>query len=79
MTWVVVGVVSEGEAIDVDGLNPWNYEWDEMECEPIELPHPQYASQRHKMLIYEIGPAERRVRFAAGELSPNVWGFYLSS
>jgi len=27
--------------------------------------------------IYEVGPKGRPVRFAAGELSNLVWGFYI--
>ena len=75
--WGVVGVVVEGSPIDVGGLNPWEHRWHELDVEPIELPHPQYASQMHRMWLYEIEVNGKRVLFAAGELSANVWGFYL--
>jgi hypothetical protein len=45
--------------------------------EPVELPHPAYPNQRHRMSVYEIESGGRRIRFAAGELSANVWGFYV--
>jgi hypothetical protein len=41
------------------------------------LRHPTYPNQTHQYDIYEIGDAERPVRFAAGELSNGVWGFYV--
>lgn len=75
--WKPVGVVVEGEPILIDGLNPWQFAWREVQKEPVELPHPAYPGQRHKMWIYEIEAGGGRVRFAAGELSANVWGFYV--
>lgn len=74
--WVAVGVVSEGQAIRVEGVNPWSFEWQQLDETPIELPHPSYPNQRHSMWIYEIVAHGKLVRFAAGELSANVWGFY---
>lgn len=75
--WKQIGVVVEGEPIMVEGLNPWALEWRRVKEEPVQLPHPSYPNQRHDMTIYEISSGERRVRFAAGELSANVWGFYV--
>jgi hypothetical protein len=76
--WKTIGVVAEGDDIMVGGLNPWTLEWRSVEEEPLLLPHPSYPDQRHKMNIYEISSGGRRVRFAAGELSANVWGFYVA-
>ncbi len=75
--WRVVGIVFEGQPIDVGGLNPWNHKWQQVEADNIMLPHPQYPSQVHSMYIYEIDGDDNRVRFATGELSANVWGFYV--
>jgi len=74
--WGVIGVVGEGEPISVGGLNPWSYHWQQVEANPIELPHPHYGSQMHRFWIYEIEGSEILVRFAAGEVSANVWAFY---
>ena len=73
----VVGVVYEGDPIDVNGLNPWQFKWRDLRMKPVELPHPSYPSQRHRMWVYEIEDSGKKVTFAAGELSPNVWGFYV--
>jgi hypothetical protein len=75
--WNVVGAVFEGEPISIGGLNPWDFKWRQIEPSPVELPHPQYASELHRMWIYEVEGSVKTVRFAAGELSPNVWGFYI--
>jgi hypothetical protein len=75
--WAVIGVTLEGDPININGLNPWEFEWRSVDAAPVELPHPSYPSQLHRMWIYEINGKEKRVRFAAGELSANVWGFYV--
>ena len=77
--WKAVGVVIERQPINLHGLNPWDLKWHKAQENAIQLPHPSYPSQRHQMDVYEIESAGETVRFAAGELSPNVWGFYLPS
>lgn len=76
-TWRLVDVVTEGRPIDVEGIDPWRHEWKRTGRPPIEMPHPSHAHQRHRMDIYEVQHAGRNVTFAAGELSANVWAFYL--
>lgn len=75
--WSAVGVVIEGNPILVGSLNPWKYEWRQVQDETVELPHPTYPNQRHRMWVYEITDGRQIVRFATGELSANVWGFYV--
>ena len=75
-TWVVVGVVTEGEPIDVGGITPWDFDWTRTSDEAVMLPHPQHSAELHRLWIYRIAVGDRCVVFAAGELSANVWGFY---
>jgi hypothetical protein len=75
--WKAVGVVGEGDPIAVGGVNPWALAWHRVREEPVELPHPAYPNQRHRMWVYEVECDGKRVRFAAGELSASVWGFYV--
>ena len=75
--WTAVGIVSEGDPIAVGGVNPWEFKWIRAQDEPVELPHPAYPHERHRLWVYEIEKGGRQIRFAAGELSPNVWGFYV--
>ena len=72
--WRLVGhIVADGEAILLDGVNPWKHGWRRVNVPAIVVAHPQYPDQRHHMAVYEIGA----VRFAAGEFSSTAWGFYL--
>jgi hypothetical protein len=75
--WKSVGVVVEGQPIRIAGLNVWEHAWNRVEQPRLELPHRSYPSQRHAMTVYEIAAGGEPIRFAAGELSANVWGFYV--
>jgi hypothetical protein len=75
--WKAVGVVIEGERINISGVNPWNHKWKETAQESIQLPHPSYPNQMLTMHIYKIETAGRVILFAVAELSVNVWGFYV--
>ncbi|MBU7438834.1 hypothetical protein [Paraburkholderia fungorum] len=74
--WEAVGVVAEGQQISISGLNPWFFDWTRSSEPPVELPHPQYQTQRHLMRVFEIASEARTVRFAAAEVSAGVWAFY---
>jgi hypothetical protein len=76
--WKSVGVALEGQPIRIAGLNVWDHSWSRLERPRLQLPHPGYPSQLHEMDVYEIRTGGEPVRFAAGELSANVWGFYVS-
>jgi hypothetical protein len=77
--WKVVGVVGDGERINIGGVNPWNHKWNPTGQVPINLQHPSYSNQMHTMHIYEIETAGRVILFAAGELSACVWRFHVPS
>jgi hypothetical protein len=74
--WTYVRTVFEGQDIDLDGVNPWDHKWERLDGS-IEVPHPTYPHQRHRLDIWEVAGEDRAVRFAAGELSNGVWCFYL--
>ena len=74
--WNPLGVVFEGNPIDVGGLNPWQHDWHSIDAPTLVLPHPTNPSQRHSARVYELKTGDSIVRFAAAELSANVWGFY---
>lgn len=75
--WKAVGVVAEGQPVRILDVNLWDYLWIRLKEPSVELPHPSYPSQVHSMNVYEIEAGGARIRFAAGELSANVWGFYV--
>ena len=75
--WKSIGIVVEGQPMIISGLNVWDYKWTSLKEPAVKLPHPDYPAQLHSMNIYEIINGEQKVKFAAGELSANVYGFYV--
>jgi hypothetical protein len=72
-----VGVVMEGQSLQVGGLNIWDHRWVRKSDDPVDLPHPTYVHQRHRMFVYEVSADGKKVIFAAGELSAGLWGIYV--
>lgn len=75
--WKAVGVVAEGNPINIGGANPWKLSWRGAQDAAVDLPHPSHPSQSHKLRVYSTQVGERVVEFAAGEVSANVWAFYV--
>jgi hypothetical protein len=75
--WRYVGTVPDGAPISVGGLNPWPLEWHRLDETLITVQDPLYPAQRHKLLVYELRSPGNTVRFAAGEFSNCMWGFYV--
>ena len=77
MPWRDVHVGFANDGLRIGGLDVWEHKWRRAAADPLELPHPAYPNQRHFYDIYDIGDTHAPVRFAAGELSNGVWGFYV--
>jgi hypothetical protein len=75
--WRHVATVAEGGAVELDAVNPWQSQWHALAEPPIVVAHPSWPSQRHRLSVYELRTPEQTLRFAAGELSAGVWGFYV--
>jgi hypothetical protein len=77
--WRFVSIDVEGADVSLSGINPWQHEreWIRTGEHPITVAHPSYPAQRHPMHVYELVFSGRKVRFAAGEFSNGVWGFYV--
>ena len=75
--WKFVSIGFEGNKVSLGGLNPWKLEWHSLEAPKITVAHPSYPQQRHPMWQYELRTESRVVRFAAGEFSNGVWGFFI--
>jgi hypothetical protein len=74
--WKFVAIVVEGDPVSLQGQNPWPLKWSSTTEKPITVAHPSYPSQRHEMFVYDL-ESTRSIRFAAGEFSNGVWGFYV--
>ena len=75
--WKLLNIVPDGQEINIEGVNPWNHEWVSLGEESIDVHHPNYPNQVHKMRLYKIDTDEKKIIFAAGEFSNCVWGFYV--
>lgn len=75
--WQNVHIGFENAPVSIEGVNPWNHSWVSLRADPIVVAHPSYPNQRHSAMAYEITQSEKRVVFAAAELSNGVWGFYV--
>lgn len=74
--WTTTGTVSKGELFTVCGANVWSHKWVKTEDDAVQLPHPDYPTQTHRFSVYRIEKPAGEIRFAAAEVSPNVWAFY---
>ena len=75
--WTIAGTVAEGEPFAVDGGDVWLHKWLRTDDDSVQLPHPNYPAQLHRFSVYEIQRQTGVVRFAAAEVSANVWAFYV--
>ena len=75
--WRDVHVGFEGDGVRIGGLEVWTQAWRPVGSASLILWHPAYPQQRHTMQVYEIGDPAAPVRFATGELSNGVWGFFV--
>jgi len=73
-TWQHEVTGYEGNAI-LFGINIFEYEWNQTD-ESVLVKHPLY-DQYYKFPIYTVNIDGEPHRFAAGEFSNLVWGFYL--
>ena len=74
--WRAVHVGVEGDGVKIGGLEVWKQDW-RAAGSSVELPHPSYPTQVHRFDVYDIGESRHPVRFADGELSNGVYGFYV--
>lgn len=75
--WREAHIGFENDGFRLKGIDVWNASWREVKTEAVILPHPAHPQQRHSYWLYDIGDFESPVRFAVGELSNGVWGFYV--
>ena len=81
-SWTFSGVSYGENPFCIDGVDIWKHKWIDTR-ENVVVEDPQYH-QKHTFDIYEICFFTWRrgdviIRFAAGEFSNCVWGFYLQS
>lgn len=73
-SWKHKHTVPDGTKFKIKGINVWDYEWSPT-GERIIVTDPLY-NQEHTMVVYEVKTKKKTIKFAAGEFSNCVWGFY---
>jgi hypothetical protein len=81
--WELVKVITEGEILEIDGLNVWDHEWIKFEDCSFEVPNPVEPNHRPDVLkgkcqmnVYYMSQDNVYVYFATGETSNGIWAFY---
>ncbi len=72
--WTFVGAIPDGQSFKIDGIDVWKHEWTDTK-ERVSVEDPLYR-QKFTFHVYEIRSSDKVVRFAAGEFSNCMWGFY---
>ena len=75
--WRSAHVGFEDDGVVLRGIGVWRHEWQDEEERSITVAHPSYRQQRHSLSVYSISTETQYLKFAAGELSNGVWGFFL--
>jgi hypothetical protein len=75
--WQFIGIGTQGFGISLRGVDPWKHQWTRCGTEKIVVSHPSYPAERHTMFVFSLESEGRSLRFAAGEYSNGVYGFYL--
>ena len=61
----------------IEGVDVWSRQWVvEKDAPHAEVKDPRYG-QRFSFRVYHIESAGRKTRFAAGEFSNSIFGFYV--
>jgi len=74
--WRFVGSSVDGDAFSIDGVEVWKHRWVTAPVGRAEVVDPHYG-QTFRFEVYDIEWGASRVRFAAGEFSNGIWGFYV--
>jgi hypothetical protein len=75
--WKFVSIGFERAPVVIQGIDLWMHERQWVSShERIVVSHPCHPSERHTMFVHTLEVDGRAIKFAAGEYSNGVWGFY---
>ena len=72
--WKFAASSVDGQSLLIDGIDVWVHRWKDTN-EHVVVTDPKYH-QEFVFSVFEIRDGEHIVRFAAGEFSNCIWGFY---
>jgi ribonuclease HI len=77
LKWQHMATSTDGDNCELEGIKIWQHKWNPT-GERIIAKDPMYNQNKH-FQVYEIISENKILRFAAGEFSNCVWGFYLQN
>lgn len=73
--WRYVGHCVDGQRFLIEGVDVSDRQWRPTDEPAVEVEDP-INHQPHSLDVWECEADGRRIRFAAGEFSNCIWGFY---
>ena len=73
--WRYVGYCVDGQRFLIEGVDVSDHQWRHTDEPDVEVEDP-LNHQPYSFDVWELEADGRRIRFAAGEFSNCVWGFY---
>jgi hypothetical protein len=74
--WIFLGNSIDSTSFEIDGIDVWKQDWRRTSEPKAEVRDPLY-NQDFSFNVYEIEVGKKKIKFAAGEFSNCVWGFYV--
>jgi len=74
--WKFSGHCFDGETFLIEEVNVWSRHWEAVPDETAEIKDPLYH-QDFIFPVYYLTEGNKQIKFAAGEFSNQVWGFYI--
>lgn len=75
--WRSVHIGKRGDRLKIGGISVWDEEWRSVDSRTVHLPHPLHTTESFSFRICEVGTKRAPVQFAAGQVGPGVWAFYV--
>jgi len=76
--WKFVGISHDYDKFKIDGISIWSHNWQPLPSQFAKVKDPSY-SQDFEFQVYAIEADNKRIEFAIGEFSSNVWGVYIQA
>jgi len=76
MEWKLVSVVPERQKLKIQGVNVWSQKWNAVKNETAYVKDPSF-NQPFTFQVYTMINDGVVIKFAVGEFSNAIWGFYV--
>jgi glycosyltransferase involved in cell wall biosynthesis len=75
-TWKFLGIAHDYDEFEINKIHIWSHKWHPLHDQFARVKDPAYGKE-FIFQVYLIEAHDKRVEFAAGEFSSNVWGVYV--